>query len=716
MNTRITLLWLFLPCLLAPARRLRADDTDCAGTESGQKKAEWIYNLPARTALPAVNLVESAGAFVLVDEAVYIGDNRIYTLMAMVGSKEAIDAFGDVEFRTGFDSYANILARVQGPDGKVTDLGDGDFHCSLDNYSFTGASAGTHIGKSFSPKHYTFNFRNVVPGSVIHYQISTRYHSIVQYNEKKQAIRVEGDYRVTTQALGDQYTGIFSVRSGAQGLTASSYDEDGNDMRSHYAAANVNFVLSLPKSMELMARPLPPGAAVSITDIKSSESSVEKIVKIQSKRSALTEEPYATRHGDGSPIIATFVKSIGKTGYTLEWWGVKDWNDWVNRYANDILVYTKSDSSALHALYEAAPLTAEAPTRVVADHFNRFLRDVVATDHRGNMIRMAAGNFRPTFNVVGQARLGNATEKALSLVSLLKTAGKDAGLVYVRLAGQPAIDRDFPMSDWFDARFLVALDTDQGRVYYDPAGQVKSGMLSARMQGGEAIVVKERTKWEWVTLPVSSEEQNVTRAVFKVSGQESGNLKGAFTVEYTGAAADLLRAAARGDTPAQVTRALADRLDATAPQGVHFSNVAHENLGDPDQPLIVRADFTYSGALRKIGEKTSLRALPFRPGPTGAQFGAETRQQDIDFHVPERLEVEIFLPASLGKPAAAPEPVALAGPGMDYHSSWKASAEGLTLTRAVSLHGTVAASRYGEFKAFLRKLDEADAAEIFLGK
>ena len=663
------------------------DDTNCLATESGQKPVPWLYPnaLPDRSkpgTVPPLAAVKNQGAFVMFDEVLYNGSSTVHSFIVMLGSKQSFAEFGSLNFAITGNRYAEILGRVQQPDGTTRELTHADMQCKVTRYDNIGFNA----GKSQVPKQYIVNFPGLTSGAIIQYQIAFRYHGLIDLNWLY------------------AYSNLFTLKSGGQTALLDDYDPF-RDAKLGYPAAMLRYTFILPKGMKFEYKVEPPDPSVHIVESKGPDSYMDRVVQITSQRAALNEEPYAPAVAAQSPVLITYVRSTERTSMTEYLYAPKDWNEWINREASDPLQNIVNDSAALTAVLAASPLPAGADRQARADALNRFMRDRV-TNATGNELRFEDG-YRPPLDMVSRARTGTIIEKALGLASLLKTAGFPAYLVYARNSYLPPMDKAYTMIDWFWGNYLVAADIDGKRVYYDPHDPVPSGTLPYYLQGGEALLMKDRKTWEWVTLPKSTLEDNLDRLELRVDAAEGGTVTGSAALSVGGAFAARLRTL-KTLTPEYLRQYLLGRLDGYARQGVSFTEAEIFGINDPDQPLSITAKFQFSGGVAALGQKKRLIPLPARNGPRPADFSANGRQQAFDFRTPLRFETVVHYSEKFKPLEALPAAAELSAEGMKYRLEFKPEGEGFAVRRAIDASGMIPAEKSPALQRLVSEMDAHD--------
>lgn len=671
---------------------IHADDTSCAKFESGTKPVAWIYPsaLPDRSkagTVPSLSAMEKVGAYVLFDEVLYSGSTRVFSFIVMLGSKKSIDEFGSLSFTSGFSQYAEILGQVQSPDGSVRSLTAVDSQCRLLSYD----GLGYNIGKGVAPKHYVVHFPGLVPGSIIQYQIALRYHGGVQDYDWLYA-----------------YSNLFTARSGGQTELSSDYNPF-YDSKLRYPASMIRYTFVLPRGMKFEYKITPTDPSVTVQESKGPDAYQDRVINITTRRAAQLDEPYSPNPAVLSPSIITYVRSTEKTSLTNYQFAPKDWQEWVNREASDPLSNIVRDNNALQLLAAESHDAASPDLLTRAKAINSFMRDKVS-NATGFEIRDGRG-YRPPLFLVSQGRTGSRIEKALGLISLLQTAGIDAKLAYVRYADLPPIDKAYPIQDWFFGHYLAVADISGKRYYFDPVSLSASGVPPASLQGADALMMKDRKTWEWIKLPLSTDGDNSERLEFTVEAIEGNVLKGSLALKLSGSQAYYLRDN-RDLTPETLRNFLLRILDNETVQGVTVNEATVEGIGNPDQPLTVKAKFSFPTGLRKLGQKLLLAPLPAINGPRVSEFVATQRDTPLYFRIPERFEVIVSFPPKLKPTAELPAMSHSEATGINYTLEYKMQDSGLEVHRTIIASGIIPAGKTSEIQAFLARAAEADRIEI----
>ncbi len=684
-STAVTLL-----AALFAAPALRAADTDCSKNESGLTKAEWLHPLPEAAKLPPVAQIAPVGAFVLLDETVHAGTDTVYTLMVQLGTRAAADRFQSIAVDAGFSEFAEIRARVMTPDGKVAEMNDRDVSCKV--VSFVGT--GYNIGKSVAPKHYILNVRGLGPGAVLQYQIARKWHRDLEFEAYWRRL----------------YSNIESFRDGGQGALVNSPFENLLDDGHRYPAANVMFTYLIPIGMKFEYKILNDNGRVKVTEQPKPNAASDKVISFIYSRAPLAAEPHEPYLRLQDPELVTWVKSTAGTTQTTYKISPENWNEMVAQDLSDPLL-SMQVRGGVSAIQTVAPGPA-AGTRAWADGLNRHLRDRVARA-TGNELRTGFG-YRPPGFVINSGRVGTSLEKALALIATAREAGLAANLVVARTRGLPPIHRPYAILDWF-GHYLAAVDFPTGRVFYDPNSTVAAGEIRESLQGGEALLVKDRKNWEWITLPVASADKNGVRAEYRVEKLEGDAFSGTANAAWRGAEAEGIRFWLRESDPVAEQRAAARALEAMGFQGFRCEDAAFENLRDPDQPLRATCRFTLSSAVNALGAKKRIHWLPGRPGPDAPEFAAEKRARPLDFMPPARYESVVRFPVALSEGAEPPPAITLSAQGCGYEFAAAKTDEGLELRRTLTISGMISASAYGEVRKFIQATDAADQTSLLVG-
>ena len=636
--------------LLLAAGSLAASDMDCARHESGRKKMDWLYPPPAAEELPSAQLLESAGAFILVDEVYHAGGEKIYSFIAQLNNPASFAAFGVVEAQVPLNAYADIRARVYMPGEIPRELPAALVLCSLVRRDNTGE----WVGRAAAAKHYLLHLPELRPGVIIQYQVDVRWH-------RAEAVNWMADY-----------SRFINLYAGGQGGLKPATDPYA-DPRLRYPAEHINFVFNLPHGMDFRTAFYPDDGALLRYDEPSNDSFTAKIVRLSGYRPQWPEEPFAPSIRRQSPWALTHVNFVAGNVFHDAQRAPTGWNDWVARTGATPLNIAPG---VLHSAAVAC-LRVKQPRSEDMEVIARCLRLNYADE---------TAEFQSGLAVV-----------------LLQEAGLDAGLLYLHEREAPPLDREFPSLAWFAATPIVALRDETGawRFAGDESG-VLAGRLRARWQGGEGLLVRADRNWDWLPLPISPAQDNAINAFIHYERLDDAQFYGTLRLEFIGAQADALWPLLQLP-PARRTQAAARSLDARLGEGVRLSELALSEPETPGAPLVLTA--RVAAPLRLTGGRSYIGAMPLRLGPQAAQFAASERRLAIDFKLPASYRMLIEFPPGLAI-AAPPTPYERTAPGYHFFREWhQAQVDRLELRDETTLDGMVLADQYAELVAAVRDAD-----------
>jgi len=205
----------------------------------------------------------------------------------------------------------------------------------------------------------------------------------------------------------------------------------------------------------------------------------------------------------------------------------------------------------------------------------------------------------------------------------------------------------------------IAVNTNGGWKYYSPGDIfVPFGMLSWNEEDTSVLLLNNK---DFITTktPPSSPDQSIAKRTGKFKLSDDGTLEGTVKIEYTGQLANTYKLDNYQQSPSKREEILKDFIKARM-STADISDIAIENVSDPQEPFTYRYHVRIPGYAQKTGKRLFLQPGFFEYGeqPT---FSASARKYPIFFHFPwsEQDDVEIELPKGFALDNAdAPMPVA----------------------------------------------------------
>jgi transglutaminase-like putative cysteine protease/tetratricopeptide (TPR) repeat protein len=197
-----------------------------------------------------------------------------------------------------------------------------------------------------------------------------------------------------------------------------------------------------------------------------------------------------------------------------------------------------------------------------------------------------------------QNRYGDCKDHAVLLRALLEAAGVNADLVLVNAKSD--LRKDMPSLDQFD-HVIVYVPSLKGGTYIDctdkdsnigagaPLGLAKKDVLLLDEKAPRLTAIPDYQP--------GSNDVVATRSVQIVNDADASVHE---DVKLEGASAAFLREMLRHADPASRQSLLQAQLAASAP-ALELQDASFDNLDDPRQPLLVRAEYMVRGKFRRVG-------------------------------------------------------------------------------------------------------------------
>ena len=208
----------------------------------------------------------------------------------------------------------------------------------------------------------------------------------------------------------------------------------------------------------------------------------------------------------------------------------------------------------------------------------------------------------------------------------------------------------------------VAVKVGDDWKFYNPGVSfLPHGMLVWYEEGVWALLVGEKSN-TWIQTPLTEPGKSVSRRRGKFRLLEDGTLEGDVRIEYEGQAALSYRLSGYDDSPGKLEENL--KADVTRRLSTsEVSNIAIENLGDPNKPLVHSFKIRVPGYAQKTGKRLFFQPSFFEHGEP-AIFSSADRKYEVYFHYPwsEEDDMEFELPAGYELDSAdKPAPFAAGG-------------------------------------------------------
>ena len=191
----------------------------------------------------------------------------------------------------------------------------------------------------------------------------------------------------------------------------------------------------------------------------------------------------------------------------------------------------------------------------------------------------------------------------------------------------------------------IAVKVGDGWKFFNPGTKfLPYGMLLWYEEDVWALLVGEKN-FSWVQIPMTNYDKSLTKRTGKFKLLEDGTLEGDVRIEYNGQAAVTYRMENYEDSDNQREQQLKDDIKRRLSTG-EVSNVAIENLLDPNKPLVQTFKIRVPQYAQKTGKRLFLQPSFFEYGQP-SMFSSATRKYDVYFQYPwsQDDQIEFELPS-----------------------------------------------------------------------
>jgi hypothetical protein len=189
----------------------------------------------------------------------------------------------------------------------------------------------------------------------------------------------------------------------------------------------------------------------------------------------------------------------------------------------------------------------------------------------------------------------------------------------------------------------IAVKVGDGWKYFNPGSRfLPYGMLLWYEEDVWALLVGEGN-FSWVQIPMTGYDKSLTKRTGKFKLLEDGTLEGDVRIEYNGQGAVTYRMENYEDSDNQREQELKDDIKRRLSTG-EVSNVAIENVLDPNKPLVETFKIRVPQYAQKTGKRLFLQPSFFEYGQP-SMFSSATRKYDVYFQYPwsqdDQIEIEL---------------------------------------------------------------------------
>jgi hypothetical protein len=196
---------------------------------------------------------------------------------------------------------------------------------------------------------------------------------------------------------------------------------------------------------------------------------------------------------------------------------------------------------------------------------------------------------------------GSGTDVTLTVAAVAMSAGLNVKLALVPDRSEFLTDPRQKQPHFIDHLALAVAEGDGWR-FVDPANEhAKGGHLNWTNDGQWALLLDDKAP-QMVPVPVSPEQASTQKRTANLTLAEDGTLGGDVVLEWTGHQATARRERDDDETPQDRERAFVERIVTTLP-GAVVSNVAFEQLENPEQPYVIRYSLRVPGYAQRTGAR-----------------------------------------------------------------------------------------------------------------
>jgi hypothetical protein len=219
----------------------------------------------------------------------------------------------------------------------------------------------------------------------------------------------------------------------------------------------------------------------------------------------------------------------------------------------------------------------------------------------------------------------------------------------VRVAKLPRrSDMNFNMNftdDYFLQTENMAVKIGEEWKFFDPSSRyIPFGMLSWQEEGQPSLISDPKNP-VWVRSPYSATDKSMEKRKGRFKLLEDGTLAGDVRMEFTGHVGVFHKEYNDDDNQEQREQTLRSIVKTNILGSAEISDLAIENVSDPDKPFIYTFKVTVPGFATRTGKRLFFQPNVFERSAK-PMFGANTRKNDIfiDYGWSEFDDIEIQIP------------------------------------------------------------------------
>lgn len=268
-----------------------------------------------------------------------------------------------------------------------------------------------------------------------------------------------------------------------------------------------------------------------------------------------------------------------------------------------------------------------ALVRYVRSNIRNLFASNVTDAERGKVIKSMPKNRRRTSEEVLKSGIATPNEMNILFAALASSVGLEARQAFLSNRD----DLQFH-PNLVDTYFLRNVDMavragDSWKIYDVSARLLPPNMLTWREEGTTAFIT-DNQKPEFVQTKTSSPEDSKVQRIARLTMSPDGTIEGTVGLSFTGHKAYEERLGYDGDTPEKQQQDLKEEITSSYPDA-EVSDIAIENVSDPEQPLKVRYKIRIPGYAQRTGKRLIFQPVFFQRG-TAPLFAATERKYPVD--------------------------------------------------------------------------------------
>lgn len=267
--------------------------------------------------------------------------------------------------------------------------------------------------------------------------------------------------------------------------------------------------------------------------------------------------------------------------------------------------------------------------RRIFEDVRKNIRDI--NDDGAGFTPQERENYKPNKSVGDtlKRKVGNWHDLSMLFCSMLTSVGFDARFANVSTKRDARFNKSLT-NDYFIRTEIVAVQNGTDWSFHDFSSRhLPFGMISAYVEGESALISDERQPI-WKTVPVADASRSNQKRIADVELNETGDISGTVTIEYTGHLAAYYRDFYDDESQPErekyfdrfVKRQIGDSATAT--------NIVFENLRDPEKPLLLKFAINAPAYADRTGKRLFLRPNFFKRN-SEPLFPSATRRFDVLF-------------------------------------------------------------------------------------